>query len=293
MLTRIALVVSLALALVAWAGFAPRCQAAELLVIGDLQLKPVLDTFSGIQKTCRGSVKSYSPAEVQGRLAAVYEKEGAKVVIALGMNALHKALSLPPSIPVVYGLVVTPPVTSRANTSGFYIATPVSEYAELVKKIGAIARIAVVGSGEQLHWLARESTEKVSVVNVKNSLEFITAIKQLSGASSLLLLPDVSLLTTTAMEEAYTLSFRRRIPILGISERHVKQGALLALVFEPVSVGRQIGEQAARLLKKGGGGQTQPAPPRKFELYINLDTAKKMGIHLPDELVNSAKRLYP
>ena len=271
----------------------PVCQAAEVIVVGDLHLKPVVDTISGIRKACRGSLKSFTPSEVQGRLGSIYEREGAKVVVALGMNALSEALSLPVSIPVIYGLVVTPPVIVRGNTTGFYIATPVSEYAELVKRIGSISRLSVVGTDEQLHWLARDEGAKVHTVNVKSAFEFITTINQLGAGSALLLLPDVSLLTATAMEQAYTLSFRKNIPILGVSEKHVKQGALLALVFEPFNVGRQIGEHASKVLKRGVVGQLPPSPPRKFELFVNMDTARKMGIRLPEDLVNQAKRLYP
>jgi len=40
-------------------------------------------------------------------------------------------------------------------------------------------------------------------------------------------------------------------------------------------------------------GQYPPSPPRKFELFINLDTAKKMGISIPGELVKKAKKVYP
>ncbi len=59
------------------------------------------------------------------------------MVIALGREALAEALTLPPSIPVIYDMVVTPPAINRPNTVGFYMATPSSEYAELVRDASA------------------------------------------------------------------------------------------------------------------------------------------------------------
>jgi ABC-type uncharacterized transport system substrate-binding protein len=275
-----------------WGVSAAQCRAAEILVIGDTRLKPVMDTVAGIRKSCHAAVKSYTPGEVAGRLRTIYEEQGARLVIALGSGALDEALTLPTSIPVIYGLVVTPPSISRANTTGFYVATPVSEYAEMANRIGNLGSIRVVGSEELLRWLAREQGGRVTIASVGNSLELIAAVRRLDTGQALLLLPDVSLLTTTAMEQAYLLCLQKRVPVLGISEKHVKQGALLALVFEPAGLGRQLGEQASRVLRRGSAAQIPPAPPRKFDLFVNLDTAKRLGIRFPDEVLRSAKRIY-
>ena len=69
--------------------------------------------------------------------------------------------------------------------------------------------------------------------------------------------------------------------------------ALLALVVDPAFVGKQIAESASKAIRQGGLGQVPPSPPRKFDLYLITGTARKMGIHLPDEFVRTAKRVYP
>ncbi len=269
------------------------CMAAEVVVIGDTRLKPVVEIVAGIRKGVDASVKTFSPAEVKGKLKGVVDAEGAKVVVALGKEAIYDALLLPSSIPVIYDLVVTPPQVNRANTTGFYMATPVREYSNLIRNhLHSIRKMAVVGSHDQLTILGKDE-QQISSYTARNPFEFVNIVKQLDAADAILLLPDVSLLTSTAMEEAYLLSFRKKIPLLGISERHVKEGALFALVVDPASVGRQIGEYAARALKGGGIGQIPPSPAKKFELYLNAGTAKKMGIQLPDEMLRMAKRVYP
>ena len=72
----------------------------------------------------------------------------------------------------------------------------------------------------------------------------------------------------------------------------MKQGSLLALVFDPKTVSRQIGEKVQNILKGAAAGDIPPSPPRKFNLFVNTNTARKMGIDLPDEMVKKARRIY-
>ncbi|HEX9078540.1 MAG TPA: ABC transporter substrate binding protein [Desulfuromonadaceae bacterium] len=272
-----------------------RCDAAEVMIVADTRLKPVAEIVAGLRKVLNTSLKIYSPDDVRGAaLQRMVEREGARVVIALGREALGEALRLPPSVPMIYDMVVTPPATTRPNTAGFYMATPAREYVNLANAyLHSIRKIAVVGSREQLGILAADTAPQTVSYNVRNAFELVSTLRQIETANAIMLLPDASLLTTAAMEQAYLLSFRRGIPLLGISERQVREGALLALVVDAPQVGKQIGEYAARALKTGTVGQPSPAPPRRFDLYVNTDTARRMGIRLPDELLRSAKRVYP
>lgn len=280
---------------IVWLLFCSRpVRAADVLVIADTRLKPVVEILAGVAKTLKAPLKSYLPSQVKDNLESVVAAEQAKVVIALGKEAIDEALRLPPSVLVIFDLVVIPPLINRPNTTGFYMATPAREYSEFISTyLRDLGQVAVVGSRDQLNILARGDIARLTAYSVRNPFDFVTTLKQLSGADAILLLPDVSVLTVAALEEAYLLSFRKRIPLLGVSEKNVRDGALFALVVDPVYVGRLIGEYATRALHGGNVGQIPPSPPRKFELFVNLDTARKMGIRLPEDLVRSAKRAYP
>jgi ABC-type uncharacterized transport system substrate-binding protein len=168
------------------------------------------------------------------------------------------------------------------------MATPTSQYLDQINtNLPSIKHIAVIGNRDQLKVLAGEATQQVSLHGVRNCFEFVTALQQTNGSDAILLLPDVSLLTATAMEEAFLLSFRKRIPLLGISERQVRDGALFALVVDTVHQGRLIGEYATKALRGIQIG------PRRFELFLNMETARKMGIRIPDEMLRMARRVYP
>jgi len=277
--------------------FSITCEAAEVIVVGDSHLKPVSEVVSGIRKTLRASFTIYSPSEVKGVLGRIVEKEDAKVVVALGRDALEEALRLPSAFPVIFDLVIIPPRITRPHTTGFYMAAPAREYLELVNEyFHSIRRIAVVARREQLNALAGDVSSQLTTRTIKNTFEFVASVNQLDSADAILLLPDTSILTAAAMEEVNLFSFRRRIPLLGFSERNVREGALLALVGNMSHIGsngRQIGEYANKALRGINIGQYPPISPSRFDLYLNAETARRMNIHISDELMRRAKRVYP
>jgi putative ABC transport system substrate-binding protein len=268
--------------------------ASEIIVIGDTRLKPVTEIIAGIKETLDSPLKVFQPSAVKGKLKDIALRENARVVVALGKESLDESIQLPPSVAVIYALVIVPPEVHRPNTTGFYMATPVKEYVDLFRThLHSIKRIAVVGSHDLIRILNGAEHSQVSSYNVKSPFELVRTLSRIDSEDAILLLPDVSLLTASTVEEAYLLSFKKGIPLIGISERDVRRGALLALVFEPENVGRLIGESALSAIKGADVGRMPPSPPHKFELYINTDTAAKMGIQISPELARKATKVYP
>lgn len=268
--------------------------AADAFIVGDIQYKPVADVVSEIRSTLGMPMNVYATSDVRGRLSSVVQKEGARLVVALGKDAVDEALKLPTSVSVVYGLVIAPPKTARPNITGVYMSTPVGEYVNVVKKyLPSIRKISVVGSQDLMKILDGSRHSQVSAYRVASSSELLNTVDRLDDSDAILLLPDAALLTAAVMDKVYLFSYRKNIPILGISEGNVKHGSLLAIVFDPKVIGRQIGEKASDSLNNGDAGQVPPSQPAKFNLCLNTNTARKMGIAFPDEMVRKAHKVYP
>lgn len=266
----------------------------EVLVIGDTRLKPVVQMVAGIEDAMDRRVPVYSPSEVKGKLSALVEKHAARTVIALGRQSIKEALTLPPSITVLYNLIILPPDIVRPNTAGMYMGTPIKEYLSLLTTyLPDLRKICVIASPQVLSVLGNNPVPQVTVYKVNNTFDFVDNIKKLKGVDALLLLPDISLLTNKAFEEIYLFSFRQKVPLLGISKKNVRQGALLALEFDPESSGRSLGKMARDSLKRHGFVKNQALPPQHFNLYINRNTAKKMDIVIPEEMFEMANTVYP
>jgi putative ABC transport system substrate-binding protein len=273
--------------------FSSHAQAADVLIVGDIQYKPVADVVSEIKSSLRWQVKEYAIAEIKGKLDGIVARENARIVVALGMDAVGEAFRLPQSIAVVYGLVLAPPKNARTNVTGVYMSTPVSEYVSTVRKyLPSIKKVSVVGSQNLLNVLVGSDHAQVAAYHVGSSSDLVDTLGHLGEAEALLLLPDVNLLTSSVMENVYLFSFRKNIPLLGISEGNVKQGSLFALVFDPKTVSRQIGEKVQNLLKGAAAADIPVSPPRKFNLFVNTNTARKMGIDIPDEMLKKARRTF-
>lgn len=267
--------------------------AAKVIIVGDLQYALVADVAAEIQLSVRSQVKEYATAEVKGRLNAVVEREDAQVVVALGMDAVAEALRLPSSVAVVYGLVVVPPRSSRENITGVYMSPPVSEYVAILRRyLPEFSRVSVVGSHNLMKSLYGGDSAQVAAYNVGSSSDLVNTINRLANTRALLLLPDANLLTAPVMSNVYLFSFKRNIPLLGISEATVKQGALFALVFDHKAVSRQIGEMAQNILNGADVGEMSASPPRKYNMFINSNTAQKMGIDIPNEMLKKARKIY-
>lgn len=274
---------------------AARTEGADVVVVGDVRLKPVNDIITALRDSVSYETVAYSPGEVRGTLNAIVKNENAKVVVALGGDAVAEALSLPESVPLIYGLLIKPAVAKRQNTTGVYMTTPVAEYVSLLEKyFPNIRRLGTVVEPETGGPAVNVHTASVSFYKAGNSYEFIKSVKQFSGnIDAFILLPEKNLLTATAMEELYRYSFTEKVPVIGVSEKHVKMGSLLALVFDEAGMGRQIGELVDRVLSRGSASGMAPAPPERFKLYLNSETARTMNINIPGELLRKAKVIYP
>ena len=281
-----------ALALLLLLFSSPAC-AAKVLIVGDIQYAVVADVVAEIQQSLRSQVKEYAVSEVTGRLAAVVDREDAQIVVALGMNAVTEALRLPPEIAVVYGLVVAPPASGRSNLTGVYMSPPVSEYLATVRRfLPGIGKVSVVGSRQSMGSLLAGDQTQVIAYQVGSATQLVNTVNRLADTGALLLLPDANLLTAQALSSVYLFSFRNNIPLLGISEANVKQGSLFALVFDPKAISRQIGEKVQAILNGVEAGEIPASAPRRYNLFVNANTARKMGIGLPDEMLKKAKKVY-
>jgi len=267
--------------------------AAKVLIIGDTQYAVVADVAYEVHKYLKTPSTEYATEDVKGRLASVVEHEDARIVVALGLDAVNEAMHLPPHIAVVYGLVVVPPKSLRENLTCVYMSAPVSEYVGIIRRyLPGLARFSVVGSQNMLKSLLGGESTEVASYKVGSTHELLTTINRLADRKAILLLPDANLLTAAVMSNIFLFSFRNNIPLLGISEAHVKQGSLFALVFDAKAVSRQIAEKVQNILNGSGGDALPATPPGKYNLYINSNTARKMGIEIPDELLKRAKKVF-
>lgn len=276
--------------------FGVHAHAADLLIIGDIKLKPVSDLVTAVEASLPYETSVKSPAELKNDPEGIVRQERARAVLALGQDALQIALALPESVPIIYSMVINPPDTKRMNMTGVYMATPVSEYIVFINRyFPAVKRVGVICEPATREFFCSDERKANPVLyNAANPYEFITALGEMRGSiDALLLLPQKGLLSQTAIEKAFIFSFREKVPVIGISEKYVKTGALFSLSFDPVQMEKQIIDMTTRVFYRGTAIGIPPSPPDKFNLYINRKTAEATGVHVPPALINMAEKVYP
>ena len=102
---------------------------------------------------------------------------------------------------------------------------------------------------------------------------------------------DALFVTTDALfsgqlrDPLVALAARHRMPAIYPWRDHVAAGGLISYTSSVFDAGRQAGAYAGRILKGAKPADLPVIQPTKFELVINLRTAKSLALDVPDKLL--------
>jgi putative ABC transport system substrate-binding protein len=113
---------------------------------------------------------------------------------------------------------------------------------------------------------------------------FTTLVEQRAGA--LLLNPDP--LFTSYRNQLVTLANRLRIPTFYVRREFTEAGGLISYGVNPADLFRMAGVYAGRILRGEKPGDLPVQQPTRFELIINLKTAKALGLTIQETLLATA-----
>ncbi|MDD5470578.1 MAG: ABC transporter substrate binding protein [Sideroxydans sp.] len=265
-------------------------QAAPLKV--SLALDEDREAYLSFESALRNSLDSRQEIQLLPSGAAAQ----AELIVAIGSKTVARFSSS--SIPVLNVMVSRIGLEKfrkggNQGSSGIYMDQPTERQFSLLRAaLPQTKSIGVLISNEtpELVSLRQLSTDSGLNLNIQNvpepNLLASRLTEVLSGSDVLLVLPDAAVYRSDTIRNILLETYRRHVPMIGLSQNYVRAGALCAVYSTP----RQVANQAARIVAQFS--KTRKLPdyqyPQEFEVAVNTQVARSLGLTIKsaDELRN-------
>ena len=230
------------------------------------------------------------------------------LLAATGTATVAPLLQATRTVPIVFLTVIDPVgagfVASLAqpggNATGFtsYEYSMSGKWLELLKQIApgvthaAVLRDPAIASGSgqfaAIQAVAPFLGMEVSPIDVRDPAEIERAVAALSRASNAGLIVTASGSAMSHRDLIIALAARHRLPAVYAYRYMVAAGALVSYGPDAVDEFRRAASYVDRILKGEKPADLPVQAPTKYELVINLKTAKALGLTVPDKLLVAA-----
>ena len=230
------------------------------------------------------------------------------VILANGTPAVAPLLEATSTIPIVFASVIDPIgagfVASLARPGGNATGFTIYEYSmgakwlELLKEIApnltraAVLRDPAVASGLGLFGAAQAVAPSLRVeltpVDVRDAGEIERSVSGFARSSNGGLVVTGSAAALGHRNLIIGLAARYRLPTIFPGRVYVAEGGLVSYGPDQIDPYRGAAEYVDRILKGERPSDLPVQAPTKFELVINLKTARALGITVPQSLLARA-----
>ena len=233
------------------------------------------------------------------------------VIVAVAAPAIRAAKEATTTIPIVMAVVVDPVATGfvasvarpEGNITGLSTTAPalmgkqlemLREILPNVSRVGALWNPANPGNAPQLREVeaaARTLGMKVQPVEARNLSELDRAFAAMTRqqADAIIVLADVML--SEHRGRLAELAAKARLPAVYGLQEHVEAGGLMAYSASRAELFRRAATYVDKILKGTKPADLPIEQPTKFELIVNLRTARALGITIPAAILVRADQV--
>jgi putative ABC transport system substrate-binding protein len=138
---------------------------------------------------------------------------------------------------------------------------------------------------------ARSLATQVQVLQASNDQEIAQAFANIVALKVAALLVIADPLFTFRRDHVVTMAARHAVPAMYFAREFMEDGGLISYGASFASAARLCGNYAGRILKGEKPADLPVQQPTKFELVINLKTAKALGLTVPPSLLARADQV--
>jgi putative tryptophan/tyrosine transport system substrate-binding protein len=233
------------------------------------------------------------------------------VIVAGSTQSIDAAKRATKTIPIVFPVTFDPVesgfVASLArpggNLTGLSTVNPdaAAKRVELLKEvIPQISRLAVlrnpINSGSQFPLKETEAGAKQLGIRLQTlearspeELEGVFRLATSERAGALIVIVDA--LFNAEQQRISELALRHRLPAMFDSAQYVEAGGLISYGANLSDLFRRAATYVDKILKGAKPGDLPVEQPTKFDLVINLKTAKQIGLTIPPQVLARADKV--
>ncbi len=240
-------------------------------------------------------------------IAAEFVRLKVSVIVTAGTAAVVAAKQATSVIPIVFatagdpvgtGLVASLArpggnVTGLSNQSADLAGKRLELLREVVPSLRRLAILANVGSPigvlemREAQAAARTLGFEVATVEIRRAQDIAPAFDALKGRADALYVCGDPLVTTNRIR-INTLALGARLPTMHGQGDNVEAGGLMSYGANYPDLHRRAADYVDKILRGAKPGDIPVEQPTKFDLVINLTTAKVLGLTVPPSLLARA-----
>jgi len=226
------------------------------------------------------------------------------VILAHGASTVGPLLQATRTVPIVFPVVTDPVVDSLARPGGNVTGFMAFEYSlsgkrlELLKQIApGVTRVAVLrdptqGSGTSefavIQAVAPSLRVEVNPVNMHDASEIEGAVAAFARSPNGGLIVTTGGAATLHRNLIITLAARHKLPAVYYERFFIAAGGLISYGPDYVDQYRRAAGYIDRILKGEKPADLPVQAPTKYELVVNLKTAKALGLDVPASVLARA-----
>lgn len=250
-------------------------------------------------------------AERFPQLAAELVRLGVDLIVTRGTPATRAAKSATGTIPVVMATMGDPRaivasyahpganVTGVTTFSTELTAKRIELLEELVPNLSRLALLHNMGNPaagpewEETRSAARSRNLHAELLDVRSAGELGRAFERAVRTHVDALVVGLDGLTQMHRQSIVDLAVRNRLPAAYPAREFVEAGGLLAYAVSYPDLYYRFASYADRIFKGAKPGDLPVERPTRFELVINLRTARSLGLAIPQSVLLRADEVIP
>ena len=235
---------------------------------------------------------------------AEFVRRHVDVIVTAGLSEIAAAKQATSLIPIVFQVASDPVgtglvaslarpggnVTGLSNQSAELAGKRLELLREVVPGLHALATIAEAGKPDsalevsEVQVAARERGLEMTTPDIRRAADIVPAFEMLKGRAQGLYIVAGPLVNTNRAR-IHTLATAARLPTIYNAREFVEAGGLMSYGPNFLELWRRSADFVDKILRGAKPGDIPVEQPSKFDLVINLTTAKALGLTIPESFL--------